>query len=95
MCSVTTISALSEYQPFIDRSPKALVLATSDLGGESVETPLPEATEPVKPGVYLLQGPGLDRVYAARTLVPHSRKSALAKHAQVLRHSRLRNTLAG
>ena len=70
----------------------ALALATRDLGSEGVETLLPEATESLKPEVYLLQGPRLDRVYTARTVVAHGRKSTIAKHPQVLRHSRLRNT---
>jgi hypothetical protein len=65
--------------------PLALALARSDLGSEGVETLLPEATESLKPGVYLLQGPGLDRVDAARAVDAHCRKSTVSKHPQVLR----------
>ena len=69
----------------------AFRFAPRDLGGECIETLFPKTAELREPGVHFLQGPGADRVEAARTVRTDFCKPAFAQHPQVLRHTRLRN----
>ena len=52
----------------------------------------PKAAKLVEPGVHFLERPGIHGIDTARPIDANCRKPALAQHAQVLRHGRLRNT---
>src|SRR5688500_17312033 len=67
-------------------------LTADHLGRQGIETTAPEHAELVEPRVDLLHRRGVDGVEAPRAVDSHGGKTAVAQHAQVLRHGRLRDS---
>ena len=70
----------------------ALAAAPSQLCFQRIQWLLPEGSEVIEPLVHFPKRNFADRVQPARSLRPYRRKTGVAQHAEVLGHSRLRDS---